>query len=104
MSPDLWEPSNHAPLSVCIIIKEEFIQDKKLAIVKNSKKEKEFVNKLRNKVRYINITNIYSHDMLKDVTQEFASITEEIWYKHTLNMSTLLNTLRYSGIRNATEI
>jgi len=55
-------------------------------------------------VRYINITNIYSHDMLKDVTQEFASITEEIWYKHTLNMSTLLNTLRYSGIRNATEI
>ena len=82
MSPDLWGPSDYAPLSVYIIIKEEFIQDRKLAIVKNSKKEKEFVNKLRNRMGYINTTIIYSHDMLEDVTQEFTSITEKLWYKY----------------------
>ena len=46
--PDLQDPSNHASLLVHIIIEEEFIQEKKLAIVKNNKEEKEFVNKLRN--------------------------------------------------------
>jgi len=65
-----------------IIIKEEVIQDRKLAIVKNSKEEKEFVNDLRNKIECINKTNIYSHNILEDITQEFTSITEELWYKH----------------------
>jgi len=31
---------------------------------------------------YINTTIIYSHDMLEDVTQEFTSITEKLWYKY----------------------
>ena len=39
-------------------IKKEFIQEKKLAIVKNSKKEKEFINKLRNRLSCIETTNI----------------------------------------------
>jgi len=47
ISPDLQSPSDHTPLLVCIIIEEETIQDKIQAIVKNSKKEKEFINKLR---------------------------------------------------------
>ena len=38
ISPDIQRPSNHASLSVYVIIEKEFIQDKKLAIVKNSKK------------------------------------------------------------------
>ena len=50
ISLDLWGLSNHASLLVYIIIEKEFIQDKKLAIVKNSKKEKEFVNDLRNRI------------------------------------------------------
>jgi len=38
ISPDIQRLSDHASLSVCVIIEKEFIQDKKLAIVKNSKK------------------------------------------------------------------
>ena len=57
--------SDHAPLSVCIIIEEKFIQEKKLAIVKDSKKEKEFINELRNRVSYIEITNIYNCEILE---------------------------------------
>jgi len=45
--PDLQSLSDHTPLLVCIIIEKETIQDKIQAIVKNSKKEKEFINKLR---------------------------------------------------------
>ena len=45
--PDLQSLSDHTPLLVCIIIEKETIQDKIQATVKNSKKEKEFINKLR---------------------------------------------------------
>ena len=83
ISLNLWESSDHTSLSVCIIIKKEFIQDKKLAIVKNSKKEKEFVNDLKNRISCIDMSNIHNHDMLEDVTQEFASITKKLWYKHS---------------------
>lgn len=57
-SPDLQGPSDHASLLVYIIIEEEFIQEKKLTIVKNSEKEKKFINKLRNKISCIEMTNI----------------------------------------------
>ena len=65
---NLWKPSNHTLLFLYIIIKEEVIQDRKLAIVKNNKEEKEFVNDLRNRIECINKTNIYSHNILEDIT------------------------------------
>jgi len=40
ISPDLWSPSDHAPLLVSITLEEKFIQDKKRHPVKNSDKEK----------------------------------------------------------------
>ena len=100
ISPDFWGLSNHTSLSVYIIIKEKFIQDRKLAIVKNSKKEKKFINKLRSRVSYIDTTNIHNCEILEEVTQEFASIAEELWYKH----SKYGNTLKHSGMRSAIEI
>jgi len=100
ISPDFWGLSNHTSLSVYIIIKEKFIQDRKLAIVKNSKKEKKFINKLRSRVSYIDTTNIHNCEILEEVTQEFASIAEELWYKH----SKYGNILKHSGMRSAIEI
>jgi len=66
--PNLQDLSDHAPLLVHIIIKEEFIQEKKLAIVKNSEKEKEFVNKLKDRVSGTKMANIHSHKMLQAAT------------------------------------
>jgi len=79
ISLDLQSLSDHAPLSVSIIIKEETIQDKKQAIVKNNKEEKEFINKLRNRIGCINTKNIHNCKMLERAMQEFASITEKLW-------------------------
>jgi len=53
-------------------------EEKKLTIVKNSKEEEEFINKLKNRISYIKITNIHNHERLKEVTQEFASIIEKL--------------------------
>jgi len=70
--------SDHAPLSVHIIIKEEIIQEKKLNIVKNSKEEKEFINELRNGISCINMTNIFNYKKLEEMTQEFTSIVKKL--------------------------
>jgi len=75
---DLQGPFNHALLSVHIVIKKEFIQEKKLTIIKNSKEEKEFINKLRNRISCIDTTNILNHKKLEEVTQEFTTIVEEL--------------------------
>ena len=76
---DLQELSNYVPLSVCIIIKEKFIQDIKLAIIKNSE---ELINISINRISSIDITNIHDYNKLKDITQKFTSITEKLWYKY----------------------
>jgi len=85
--------SDHTSLLV-FIIKKETIQDRKQAIVKNSEKEKEFINKSRNRISCINMTNIHDCKMLKKITQEFASITEEFWYKYSKNV----NITKYSKV------
>ena len=87
ISLDLWSLSDYASLLVYIIIEKETIQDRKQAIVKNSKKEKEFVNELRNRISCINTINIHDHKMLESVMQEFAFITEELWYKYFKNVN-----------------
>ena len=65
ISPDFWSSSNHTSLLVCIIIEEEVIQDRKQTIVKNNKKEKEFINDLKNRISCINVTNILNCKMLE---------------------------------------
>jgi len=65
ISPDLQRSSNHASLLVLIIIKEEFIQERKQTIVKNSEEEKEFINELRIKISSIDITNILNSNTLE---------------------------------------
>jgi len=68
ISPDLQSLSNHTSLLVCIIIEEETIQNRKQAIVKNSEKEKEFINKLRNRISCIDMMDIHNSNILEEVT------------------------------------
>jgi len=68
---------------VHITIEKEFILEKKLAIVKNSEKEKTFMNNLINRLKNIDMTNIYDQKILEETVKKFTSITEELWYEHT---------------------
>jgi len=59
--------SNYAFLVVDISIIEEFIQDKRRIIIRNSKEEEKFVSKLISIIRNINTSNISSKELLKEV-------------------------------------
>jgi len=78
ISLDLQSPSDHILLLICTIIKKEFIKEKKKAIVKNSKEEREFVNELRNRISCISILNIINQEMLEELTQDFAFTMKEL--------------------------
>jgi len=80
--PDFWGLSDYASLLVYIIIEEEFIQEKKLAIIKNSEQERKFMNSLKSRVENINTTNIHSYENWKETVEKFTSIVEELWYKY----------------------
>jgi len=80
---DLQSPSNYAPLSVNIIIRKFFIQDKRQIIIKNSEEEVVFVNKLKSRVGCINMTNIQDCELLERIFQEFVLITDELWIKYS---------------------
>jgi len=73
--------SDHTSLSVSIIIEKEFIQEKKKSIVRNSNKEKEFVNELRYRIDSMATSNITNCEILKHITQEFTFIIEDFWNK-----------------------
>lgn len=79
---NLWDLSDHTLLLVHIIIKGEFILEKKLAIIKNIKEEKAFVNNLITRLGNIDMTNIHNQETLEEIIGKFASITEELWYEH----------------------
>jgi len=65
---------------IYIIIKKEFIQEKKLTIIKNSEEEIFFANDLISRVGNIDITNIHGYETLAKTVKKFASILEELWY------------------------
>ena len=69
---------DHTSLSILIIIEEEYIQEKKQTIVKNSEEEKNFINELRNKLSSIDISYIFNNDILEQITQEFATIVKDL--------------------------
>ena len=90
--PDWRLTSDHALLTVDISIFEEHIQTRKWMLVKNSKEEEYFVKELMEAIKSLNMENIQSKKVLKQIIQLFASDTERIWYKH----SKVVNITKYS--------
>ena len=80
---ELWFPSDHAPLTIDIIIEEEFILKKKCTIVKNSEEEFKFVKDFIRKFRSIDTVNITDETSLKSIVQEYADIVESTWISHS---------------------
>ena len=74
---------DHIPLTVNIAIIEKYIQIRKYMIVKNSKKEENFVAELIRAIKRLNIENIPSKEVLKQVVQTFANDIDRIWHKYS---------------------
>ena len=68
---------------VSIIIEEEFVQERKKTIIKDSEEEKEFINKLKVNISNMNTTNILDSNILEYLTQAFFSIAGNLWNKYS---------------------
>jgi len=83
--------SDHAPLTVNIVIFEKHIQTKKHTIIKNSKEKKNFLTELIESFKGLNTEHISSKEALKQTIQEFTDNTENIWFKY----SKIINIIKY---------
>jgi len=80
---ELQSLSDHAPLTIDIIIKKIFIQKKNYTIVKNSEKEFKFVENFIRKFGSIDTVNISDKTSLKSIVQEYANIAESTWISYS---------------------
>ena len=80
---ELYFPSDHAPLTMNIIIEEEFIPKKKYTIVKNSEEESKFVEDFIRKFRSFDTVKITNKFSLKSIVQEYTDIVESTWILHS---------------------
>jgi len=71
--------SDHAPLTVNIVIFEKHIQTKKHTIIKNSKEKKNFLAELIESFKGLNIEHISSKKALKQTIQEFTNNTDRVY-------------------------
>jgi len=84
--------SDHAFLTVNISIFKEHIQTRKHTLVKNSKEENKFINKLIEAIKGINMENIQNEEALNQIIQSLANVTERICY----NNSKIINIMKHS--------
>ena len=74
---------DHAPLTIDIVIIKEQIQTKKCTIVKNNKKEKNFIAEIIKAIKELNMAYITSKEVLEQIIQEFADTMNRIWFKNS---------------------
>ena len=84
--PDHRLSSDHAPLTINIPIKDEFVQSTKLSIIPGSDKEKEFLKNVISDMSSLDTSNINNVDNLIDVVNRLGSIVELTWLKNSKRM------------------
>ena len=90
--PDWCLASDHAPLTITILITKEHIQTKKCMIVKNSEEEKIFINKVIKITKDIDMSDLSNVVSLENVVCSFTYSLERIWEKN----SKTINITKYS--------
>ena len=80
--PDLHFLLDHTPLTVNIVIKEEFIPVKKQTLVKNSEDKAEFVKDFIRKFSSIDTAKISNKLTLKSIVWSYTDIAESSWIVH----------------------
>ena len=75
--PELKLLSDHTPLTIDIMIIEEYIQTKKHTIIKNSEEEKNFLAELIESVKGLNTKYISSKENLKQIDKSSLTIQKK---------------------------
>jgi len=87
--PEWRLSSDHAPLSVTILIEHQHMDNRIQSIPKDSKKEKSFIKDLIKDISSINTFNISDIYSLENAIYLFVSVVERSWEKNskTINIS-----------------
>ena len=68
---------------VDIHIIEEFVQNRRCAIIKNSKEEEKFISELTETIRKIDTSYLENKESLEFAIQEFARSVDCMWQKYS---------------------
>ena len=61
--------------------------NKQQTIIKNNKKEKEFILDIIKEISNINMSSIPNKNTLEAIVQEYSKIAESNWYKYSQNIN-----------------
>ena len=86
--------SDHAPITVNILIVEECIHTMKQSLTKNSKKEDHFIEELTNFIKNLKTNSILNSNTLEEIVNSLAINIDSIWHKHSKN----INIIKHSKV------
>ena len=92
--PDWRLTSNHAPITVNISIRDEYIPTKQQSLVKENNEENQFIEDLIQFTKNLNTSLIQDAEFLEEVVQLLVTNIENIWFKH----SKTVNITRHSKV------
>lgn len=81
--PELWYLSDHTSLVVEIHISKEFFQNKRYSIIKNSDEEMKYIFEIIKNFKKVDTLHLMNKESLEFVVQEFATILDHMWQKHS---------------------
>ena len=79
--------SDHAPITINILIFNEHIQTKKQSLIKNSDKENHFIKELVNIIKSMDTSTIQSIEALEKIVQMLAINIDNTQYKYSKNVN-----------------
>jgi len=81
--PEWHLSSDHTPLSVTILISEEFVNMCKKSIRKDRDEEEIFVKDIISVIKKLDISNISEISILEEAVNNFAKGMDNVWNKNT---------------------
>ena len=75
--------SDHAPITVDILIFKKHVPLIKQSLIKNSDEKNHFVDKLINSIKNLKMDSIQSTEALEDIVYLFTNNIKGIWHKHS---------------------
>ena len=74
--------SDHAPLTIIILISKEYIKSSKRSIIINSEEETSFIKDLISSIRNLHTSNLLDKNSLERVVNKFTKAVEYAWEKN----------------------
>ena len=75
--------SDHAPLTITITIKEEYMMNTKLFLLKNSEQEEEFIKEVICVFKLLDTINLIDCELLKQIVDKLATSIKQTWNSNT---------------------